>query len=103
MAGAGGGGAGGVVVRPGEGEGGQQQPAGRHGRDTLDIETEAGAGRGQGGQTVLSALHAVCHRVTWHMALRQIFARTLLSNHLLMVTSLPFKLKLKFNIQQSGK
>ena len=99
MAGAGGGGAGGVVVSPGEGEGGQQQPAGRHGRDTLDIETEteAGAGRGQGGQTVLSALHAVCHRVTWHMALRQIFARTLLSNHLLMVTSLPF------NIQQSGK
>ena len=94
MAGAGGGGAGGVVVRPGEGEGGQQQPAGRHGRDTLDIETEAGAGRGQGGQTVLSALHALCQS---HMALRQIFARTLLSNHLLMVTSLPF------NIQQSGK
>ena len=45
MAGAGGGGAGGVVVRPGEG--GQQQPAGRHGRDTLDIETETGAGAGK--------------------------------------------------------
>ena len=46
---------------------------------------------GRGGQTVLSNLHAVCHSVTRQ---RQIFARTLLSNHLLMVTSLPF------NIQQ---
>ena len=55
------------------------------------LRLRPGRGRGRGGQTVLSNLHAVCHSVTRQ---RQIFARTLLSNHLLMVTSLPF------NIQQ---